>query len=352
MNNSLCRVALLFIVMIAFLASCASMGGAGAGDAQTVSGDAPSTRPIGMSTPWSGSFPRDFGEREWGGESENENVVAHNGVLLRGAAGWRFYPPEAGDPETLLLRGRNTSGSADVGVHLLPAELGFDRSVLTEAYAREAIRRVAGGAAPANSELFRVDSDEPGDIVFLGRNFERQASFLIRARPSSRGLFVVTAAGLTPRDQSIANDIVRSFQIVSEDVSLRVPRSGPAFFSRWPDSYWVSDTTGGQLLSLPNSRFALLASSPPELAVELSQGEPVGYLSGGANREAGTARPVTTGSAPYLVATLDEEGHSLLLLGNASDAIRDDGEEALSEELRVLLGRNIIDRAVALEALR
>ncbi|MFP4330829.1 MAG: hypothetical protein ACLFP6_08935 [Spirochaetaceae bacterium] len=352
MTSSTSRLALL-IVLFAALASCASVGdGGGEQGSEAATSDLPSTRPIGMATPWDATFPRDFEEREWGASSEEENVVAHNGVLLRGAPAWRFYPPREDDPPTLLLRGRNTSGSSDVSVHLLPEELGFDRRVMDEEYTRRAIRRVVGGQAPSNRNLRRVEGGEPGDIVFLGRNFRGQASFIVRALPTSRGLFIITAAGLTPRDQYPASAVAGSFQLVAADVSMRIPRGGPAFFSRWPESRWLTDTTSGSLYALEDGRFALLSDSPPELPTQPAQSGSIAYVVGGGSAEVPIRRSAGRGTATYILASLDEEGSSLLVIGNASDAIREDGQEALSGELEALLSRNIVAREVALEALR
>lgn len=333
------------VTLLALFAACATPGEA------TIAGPegAPSTTPARVTTPWSGPFPNGPGERRWTPRKEGENAVAHRGVLLRAGRGWYFYPAGTRDPRSLILRARSATGAAETAVHLLPAELGFTSEVLTPAYVRDALRRVLSGRGGSSSDLLRVEGGAEGELVFLAREQGGlEASILVRAIPSFRGLYIITAAGDTPRDYRAASGVAGSFEQVDPEVSLRIPVTGPAFFSRWQGAAWLTDSREGSIYSVPG-RELLLLSAPGTGLRELPPGEPLTYVSGGAIVEASLAGPVSSGTSVAVQLAPEDEESAILLIGRS---FAGGSERVMQEELIDLTSRYIVERRSAVEALR
>lgn len=345
------REAAAVAVLIAILATgCATTGPTEQAPDQAVAEDgAPSTTPANVTTPWRGNFPQAPGERLWTPRREGENVVAHRGVMLRAGNGWYFYPPGAGDPLSLILRARSATGAADVAVHLLPEEEGFTEEVMSDEFVRLALRRVLSGRGAANSDLLRVEGGADGELVFLAREQgSQEASIAVRVVPSFRGLYVIAAVGDTPRDYSAAGGVAGSFELVSPEVSLRIPQSGPAFFSRWQGAAWLTDSREGALFSVPG-RGLLLISTPFTDLPTLPEGGAISYVARGAAVQAAVEGPVSAGTSAAVQMSLDEEGSTALLVGWA---FAGSAEGELEAELAGLVSTYIVDRQTALEALR
>lgn len=333
------------VTLLALLAACATPG-----DTTSAAPEgAPSTDPARVTTPWDGPFPDEPGERLWTPRNEGENAVAHQGVLLRAGRGWYFYPASTQDPRSLLLRARSATGAAETAIHLLPEELGFTAEVLTPDYVADALRRVLSGRGSANSDLLRVEGGDEGELVFLAREQgDLEASILVRAIPSPRGLYIITAAGDTPRDYSAASGVAGSFELVDPGVSLRIPVTGPAFFSRWQGAAWLTDSREGSLYSVPG-RDLLLMSTPGADLRELPPGEPLTYLSSGTLVEASLAGPVSSGASVAVQLKPEDEEGAILLVGSS---FAGGSEQVMRERLLQLTSRYIVDRDSALEALR
>jgi hypothetical protein len=331
--------------LLALLAACATPGGTGS----AVGEGAPSTDAARVSTPWSGPFPDEAGERLWTPRKEGENVVAHHGVLLRAGRGWYFYPAAAEDPRSLIVRARSAAGTAEAAVHLLPEELGFAEEVLTPEYVQRALRRALSGRGSPNSDLLRVVGGERGELVFLAREQgELAASILVRAVPSPRGLYLITAAGDTPRDYSAASGVAGSFEQVDMEVSLRIPPAGPAFFSRWEGGAWLTDSREGSLYSVPG-RELLVLSSPDAVLQELPPPQALRFVSRGRVVEAAVAGPVSSGNSVAVQLTPEEADRTIILIGSS---LAGSSEEVMREQLFGLINTYIINRETALEALR
>jgi len=341
----LIHLSALGVTLVVLLAACATS----ADTASEAPEGAPSTVPARVSTPWNAPFPNEPGERLWTPRSEGDNVVAHRGVLLRADRGWYFYPATISDARVMMLRARSTTGAAQVDVYLLPSRLGFTEDVLTPEYVQRALRRVLSGRGGANSDLFRVEGGAEGELVFLAREQGGlESSILVRAIPSSRGLYILTASGDTPRDYRAASGVAGSFEQVDEEVSLRIPAVGPAFFSRWQGAAWITDSREGSIYSVPG-RELLLVSAPGTELRELPPGESLSYVSKGSVVEASLSGLISSGTSFAVQLTPEGEETSLLLIGASSAGSTD---QVMRESLLQLTSRYMVDRESALEALR
>jgi hypothetical protein len=339
--------AFLFILA---LAGCATTGPTEQAPDSGAAGEGPpSTTPASVSTPWRGTFPEEPGERLWTPRKEGENVVAHRGVILRAGNGWYFYPAGNEDPRSLILRARSATGAADLAVHLLPEEDGFTEEVMTEEFVRLALRRVLSGEGAANSDLLKVEGGAPGELVFLAREQgSQEASIAVRAVPSFRGLYIIAATGDTPRDYSAASGVAGSFELVSPEVSLRIPQDGPAFFSRWEGAAWLTDSREGSLFSVPRRELLLLSTPYTNLPALPEEGS-LTYVSRGVPFEVVVEGPVSAGTNSAVQMILNEEGIRALLVGRTFAGME---QQERREELAKLVSTYIIDRQTALEALR
>lgn len=349
---------LALLLALLLLAGCVTPGAArgdgGAGGSGGAGGEpesaAPSTDPVTTANPWRGNFPREVEERGWEPRKEGENVLVHEGVLLRASAGWLFFPRGEEDPESLVVRARRTTGASDVAVHLLPREAGFTQEVLTEEYVRRAIRRVMGGSGAPTDSLRRVTGGRDGDLVYLARGFEAQVSVMVRAIATDRGLYVITGAGATPRDASATSGVIGSFETVSTGVSLRIPNEGPALFAPPGEAGWISDSREGSLFSVPGGGLMLVATPWASLP-EVPGGEVIRYTLNGELREAEVVGPGDIGRSSVGQVTLSDSEATILLLGWFALGPADSSEE-LHAEVAALLSRRLVDREPALEAIR
>lgn len=330
---------LLPLVIGAFVVlagSCATA--AGSSDGTEV--PPPGTRPRFMSTPWEDGFPDTVGTREWTSGHDGENVLVHEGVLLRGGSGWRFSPRRESDPASLVIAARHVAGSSDVMLHLLPRELGFAPEIMTEDFVRRAIRRVMAGRGAASSDLLRVEDGRPGELVYAARFVGGgQAALLIRAVPSSRGLYLATAVGQNSRDYSRAADLVRSFVMVRSGVSLRLPPGGPGFVSADPAAVWNGDSTAGPVLALPGGAVALLAAPRTELPPARQSGTAL-WFRDGIPEELPVYRSGSGAERAALQTRFGEAAHRLVILTRDRDALTD------------TLAAYILGRRTILEALQ